>query len=347
MYSRTYSQTMTAAVMFVAVVISLPTCAEAAPQSREQAAAEEIGQLLTGDGVSREGGAGCTTITDSAGGQQTNDTFERHTLSLLPTINTDAQQQASLGTVAIAQPRATSTEREVVKNLLGGQKTIWTSPTRIERSDARWLIPLVAVTAVMIPTDTRVSDQLTDSEDLNKVSRGISEIGHGYTMFVTAGTVYLMGKLGDNDRAREIGLRGLEALVHSAVVIGAIKLATNRERPDKESGNGRFWAGGKSFASGHSAFGWALATVLAEEYKDARWVQVGVYSMATTVAVTRVLGRKHFPSDVLVGSTIGHLIGRLVARRHRAGLSQERTAVIAPHFSPATRSYGFTVSLGF
>ena len=34
----------------------------------------------------------------------------------------------------------------------------------------------------------------------------------------------------------------------------------------------------------------------------------------------RVLGREHFPSDVLVGSAVGWMIGRYVVHRHRASL---------------------------
>jgi membrane-associated phospholipid phosphatase len=41
-----------------------------------------------------------------------------------------------------------------------------------------------------------------------------------------------------------------------------------------------------------------------------------VYSAATGVSLTRVLGQEHFPSDVLVGGAAGWLIGRYVVRRH-------------------------------
>jgi len=61
---------------------------------------------------------------------------------------------------------------------------------------------------------------------------------------------------------------------------------------------------------------WSSAAVIAEEYPS-RWVQFGVYSMAAGVSVTRVLGQEHFPSDVLVGSAAGWLVGHYVYRRHQ------------------------------
>jgi membrane-associated phospholipid phosphatase len=45
-------------------------------------------------------------------------------------------------------------------------------------------------------------------------------------------------------------------------------------------------------------------------------VQVGIYTVATGVCVTRVLGREHFPTDVLVGAAAGWLIGHYVFTKH-------------------------------
>src|SRR5437879_8546028 len=45
------------------------------------------------------------------------------------------------------------------------------------------------------------------------------------------------------------------------------------------------------------------------------------YALATGVSAARVTGKSHFPSDVLVGSTMGWLIGRQVyATRHNIEL---------------------------
>jgi membrane-associated phospholipid phosphatase len=44
--------------------------------------------------------------------------------------------------------------------------------------------------------------------------------------------------------------------------------------------------------------------------------QLTIYTLATGVSLTRVLGQEHFPSDVLIGSAAGWLIGHYVYRHH-------------------------------
>jgi len=64
---------------------------------------------------------------------------------------------------------------------------------------------------------------------------------------------------------------------------------------------------------------WSFARAVAEEYPGWR-TKLIVYSMATTVAFSRVLARQHFPSDVIVGSTFGNLIGGVVIHQRAAGM---------------------------
>ena len=44
---------------------------------------------------------------------------------------------------------------------------------------------------------------------------------------------------------------------------------------------------------------------------DKPLVVFGSYGLATAISLSRVGGLKHFPSDVLIGATIGELIGRV------------------------------------
>ena len=61
---------------------------------------------------------------------------------------------------------------------------------------------------------------------------------------------------------------------------------------------------------------WAFAHVVAGQY-DGIATKALVYGVASTVSVSRVLARQHFPSDVVVGSTFGWLIGGYVLH-HRS-----------------------------
>ena len=57
-------------------------------------------------------------------------------------------------------------------------------------------------------------------------------------------------------------------------------------------------------------------TLVAGQY-DGIATKALVYGVASTVSVSRVLAREHFPSDVLVGSTLGWLVGGYVLN-HRS-----------------------------
>jgi len=55
--------------------------------------------------------------------------------------------------------------------------------------------------------------------------------------------------------------------------------------------------------------------VIASEYPGTM-TEIAAYGLATGLSLTRVLGRQHFPSDVLVGSAAGWLVGHYVYRKH-------------------------------
>jgi len=261
-----------------------------------------------------------------------------------------------------AQPKATtkpSLEKKFLVNLLKDQRAIWTSPFHLHESDARWLTPLGLSTMALIATDRRTSGELVEHGDnLNRlrISRDISRLGSLYSTAGAAGVMYLAGRAAHNDRLRETGLLGAEALVNSSIVVSALKTASQRQRPPEDNSSGEFFDGGRSFPSGHAVSAWSLATVIAQEYGHHRpLVQVGAYGLATAVSLSRYTGRNHFLSDVLVGSAIGYGIGRYVYHKHHdpaldAGSGQNNKMKsrllprITPLFCPRARVYGGTLA---
>jgi membrane-associated phospholipid phosphatase len=124
------------------------------------------------------------------------------------------------------------------------------------------------------------------------------------------------------------------------------------------SGGGRFFTGGNSFPSGHATNAFALATVIANEYKDRPLVRWGAYGVAGLVGVSRFTGRRHFLSDVVVGGAIGYSIGRYVYHTHHdpaqdppeGGLRKARSRVfpiIEPIFDRGEQTYGALLAWGF
>jgi membrane-associated phospholipid phosphatase len=202
-----------------------------------------------------------------------------------------------------------------LKNLVSDQKAIWTSPLRLRWADGTWLFPLAAATGGFFATDRAVPPALSgDPKKLNRYSN-FSNYGV-YSLVGAGGGLYLWSKLSHDDHQRETGILAGEAAINSFAVDTTFKYAFGRERPNQGQGLGNFFQHGVSFPSDHSAVAWSIASVIAHEYPGPL-TQIAAYGLATAVSASRVLGAQHFPSDVVVGSAIGWLIGRQIYRaRH-------------------------------
>lgn len=208
--------------------------------------------------------------------------------------------------------------RDVVKDQAG----IWSSPARVKRADFLWLAPLAGATALAFHFDTQAVNALGNNPTLTHRSQEIARFGSPYVTAGSGAGLYLIGLGLHNKHLAETGRLSLEAVADASLVVGALKLATDRQR--LANGQSGFWPNGtssfvanSSFPSGHAAASWAIAQVLASEYPKNRAVRIAAYSFATAISVCRVTGRAHFPSDVVVGSAFGYLIGGYVVR-HRA-----------------------------
>ncbi len=212
------------------------------------------------------------------------------------------------------------TLRNTPIHILKDQRAIWTSPLRIRTNDLVWLVPLAGSIGAGIATDHHVMSSVVSRDpDFNQANVNVSNVLVG-SIVVLPAAFYGYGHFGQDDRARETGLLGAEALGDGVIVEEAMKLIFWRERPYVDGARGLFFQGSagfdSSFPSSHSLLSWTTAAVIAGEYPS-RWTQVGIYSAAAAVSVTRVLGQEHFPTDVLVGGAAGWLIGHYVYRtRH-------------------------------
>ncbi|HEX6650982.1 MAG TPA: phosphatase PAP2 family protein, partial [Pyrinomonadaceae bacterium] len=209
-----------------------------------------------------------------------------------------------------------SLEHEFVKNILRDQKTIWTAPLHLERSDAKWVVPSAIGLMALFTTDRITGDEIFEADRQVGASRAISYAGSIYGLGAVATTFYLVGRKNNDYRARETGLLSAEALIDGTITAGALKLITQRARPADGVERSEFFDGGSSFPSGHSTQAWAVATVIASEYKHRRAVQAAAYGVASAVSVARFTGQKHYLSDVVAGSALGFAIGKFVYKSH-------------------------------
>ena len=247
-----------------------------------------------------------------------------------------------------------SLEHEFVKNILRDQKTIWTAPFHLERGDAKWVVPGAIGLMALFTTDRITGDEIFGANRQVGASRAISHAGSVYGLGAVATTFYLIGRKNNNYRARETGLLSAEALIDSVITGGALKVITQRARPAEGVERSEFFDGGSSFPSGHSTQAWAVATIIASEYKHRRAVQIGAYGVASAVSVARFTGHKHYLSDVVVGSALGYAIGKFVYNAHHREPvdSDDKTSksawpLISPELNRATRQYGLSLTWSF
>src|SRR6202521_1003239 len=202
----------------------------------------------------------------------------------------------------------------LLKNIAIDQKAIWTSPARLHWADGTWLFPLAGVTTLSVATDRSFVHAL--SNDPHRLNRYRNLSNDGVAVLLGAGAgFYLWSHISHDDQQREAGIISAEAVIDSLLVTQGLKYTFGRERPAQDQGSMRFFKGGNSFPSDQAAVAWSAANVIAHEYPGFV-TKTLAYGLATAVSVSAVLGKDHSPSDVLVGSAIGWLIGRQIYRAH-------------------------------
>src|SRR3984893_10133675 len=212
------------------------------------------------------------------------------------------------------EDRENSVGLHLLKNIAADQKALWIGPKNLRWVDADWLVPLGGTAAAMFATDTEYSKHLSNSPNRIKFSKNVSNYGL-VSIVGIGGVLYLGGHLTHYDHKMETGILAGEAAIDSLAPVYAMKYAFGRERPQQDNYRGRFGQGDVSFPSEHAAAAWSIASVIAHEYPGPL-TSLFVYGLASAVRPSRVTGKQHFPSDVLVGSAIGWFEGMYVYRKH-------------------------------
>lgn len=183
----------------------------------------------------------------------------------------------------------------------------------IRLRNLKWELPIAAATGWLIATSDHHINSHIQSPSFVSASTLGSNVGLGIELG-TAGMMYLVGCPRDRQPyAANTGWVALEAIGAASLMNYGIKVATNRQYAYTPNTHGEFWEGGKSFPSGHAAASFAFASVVAHRYPRSHWLKWSVYGLATGVSLARAGGKKHFASDILVGSTLGYVTGTYLA----------------------------------
>lgn len=219
--------------------------------------------------------------------------------------------------------------RKLPVRFLHDEVAIVTSPARIRTHDLVWLVPLAGASAAAFATDSHtMRDVVSHDTGFNDAANTSSDVLLGSAIAVPA-VLYVAGRVRGDEKSREAGMLAGEAVLDSYVLDEAVKYITLRERPAKDNANGSFFTGNAtgdpSFVSGHCIVTWSSAAVLAAEYNKP-WQQAGIYTLASGVSLTRVLAQQHFPSDALLGSAAGWLIGHYVYQKHHRDFTAKQAS---------------------
>lgn len=126
------------------------------------------------------------------------------------------------------------------------------------------------------------------------------------------------GVIGGNAEITRSGARLATTLALVGAAAGIGKLALGRPRPSESVDADRYipFSGQEAMPSGHTAVAFAMATSLGDDI-DRTWARVGLYTVATGVAWSRMNDNRHWMSDVAAGAVLGVVSAKVVNGRWR------------------------------
>lgn len=196
---------------------------------------------------------------------------------------------------------------------------LFTAPLRWNWRD--WSIAggVIAGTGGLTAIDESLHKEVVDPaplpDDTYRTARNF--LGTWIPSAVVFVSLYTTGLVFDEPGVRRAGRHVAESVFYAGLITTTLKAVIGRGRPPLNQGPHLFH--GVSFnddyhslPSGHATIAFALCSSLAADI-DNPWVSVGLYSLATVTAVSRVYDNRHWPSDVFLGAAIGIACGYGVA----------------------------------
>ncbi|MFC2111228.1 phosphatase PAP2 family protein [Bacteroidota bacterium] len=224
-------------------------------------------------------------------------------------------------------------DKEYFKSYFLDTRDIAVSPLKWDKKE--WIIAggTVGLTGFLYFNDKEVQGyfQRNRTPFVDKtVKYGIENWGDGTYSLPLLGLMYAYGLISENNRSKKTALLGTKAFIISGCIAQLVKFSTHRHRPYENSpADPYIWDGPSikhknlSFLSGHSATAFSIATIIASEYKDRKFIPIIAYSVAGLTALSRVYSNKHWASDVLFGSVVGYAIGKLIFNHNNWGIKLE------------------------
>jgi len=229
----------------------------------------------------------------------------------------------AIATVALragAAPSVVAPVRDEVKRYAHDAKSLALAPLHWNRQQWVHFGEGVGLVAAVYAVDRPVYDvvQRNRANTTDRIAHFVTPFGSSRAETLSVLMIAGGSAFGDTN-VRDAGRDALESEVLAAgIVTPALKFALGRARPVKDIGTYHFqpFGGDQSFPSGHATNSFAFATAVAQHFDG--WVVPAIaYTVATSIAVSRVNDRAHFASDVLAGALIGRAVAKGIVYRHR------------------------------
>ncbi|HEX2536130.1 MAG TPA: phosphatase PAP2 family protein [Chitinophagaceae bacterium] len=214
-------------------------------------------------------------------------------------------------------------------------KSYWTDFKGVASAPFHWkgknwaTFAAIAGTAgvLMLGPDEPIKDFLQRNRNpfLDEAAEVVYPLGNKFPPVLLAG-MYVAGVVSGNRRLEHSSLRVAKSLAIATAFYTSTKVLIRRQRPVRANHPRQFTAPFNkndytSLPSGHANTAFAVATAFALEYREHKWVPWVAYSLATMTGLSRMYQNRHWTSDVILGSAIGHFVTRTVYRleeqRHR------------------------------
>jgi len=242
------------------------------------------------------------------------------------TQNPEEHVQDNPNAAATYQP---VTWKNLPKRILGDQKIVWTFPVHL--AQGQHLAPalgVVGVTGGFIVADPHILVHLRNTTAFHEFDEIFSGANTAVVTALVPATFYMYGLVRKDSYAEQTALLAGEAYLDSAIPTIAMKLVSRRVRPNAVPANSNFsdtfftshlsvLGKESSFPSSHAAAIFSVATVVAERYRQHKWVPWVMYGLAGAISFSRVPTFAHFPSDVFLGAVLGYTITRFDVLRNR------------------------------
>lgn len=240
----------------------------------------------------------------------------------------------------IAQVDSLSLDRAYLNSYWHHSKQLVTAPAKWNGKQFLTFASLGGITVALSAADQDVALFFQENQTLtlSRISAyGLEPLANYYSFF-TMGALMAHGLASGNEKSSATAMMALQSYLISGLIVKIPKYLMGRARPnawwEPEPNEWQGPGNGKSFPSGHATSAFAVASVVAYQYRDRPWIPITSFGLATLAGISRLYDNKHWVSDVFAGAVLGTVTGYFICRQY------ERKAI---RITPVTGSdlYGF------